>query len=63
MCGERVGGRGEQEQEQEQERSKREARVREGGGGKQPFYSGSGLPGYCQVNVGLSLDRMLILMG
>ena len=24
-----------------------------------PFYSGSGLPGYCQVTVGWSLDRMI----
>jgi hypothetical protein len=33
-------------------------------GASNPFYSRSGLPGYCQVAVGWSLDRMLTnLMG
>jgi hypothetical protein len=43
------------EREQENKRQKREARVREGGGSKQPFYSGSGLPGCCQVAMGSSI--------
>jgi hypothetical protein len=54
-------------------KSPRGQEKREGGGCKQPLYSGSGLPGCCQVTVGWSipgccqvtvgwsLDRMLTL--
>jgi hypothetical protein len=38
------------------EESKR--RAREGGGCSSRFYSESGIPGYCQETVGLSLDEM-----
>jgi hypothetical protein len=32
-------------------------------GANSTFYSGSGLPGCCQVTVGWSLDRMLTVKG
>jgi hypothetical protein len=31
-------------------------------GASSPFYSGSGLPGCCQVTVGQNLDRMLTVV-
>jgi hypothetical protein len=36
--------------------------TREGRGGRQPLYSGSGLPCCCQVTVKWSLDRMLTML-
>ena len=46
--------------EQESKRQERGARRQEREEGtSSPFYSGSGLPGCCQVTVGWSLDRML----
>jgi hypothetical protein len=39
----------------------RKARAREKGGAISPFYSESGRPGYCQVTVRRSLDKMLTL--
>jgi hypothetical protein len=48
--------------EGKQRKNKKGARAREQGEGKQPFfYSESGIPGYCQVTAGQSLDRMLTL--
>ena len=55
----REGGKGMgRGREQESKRQEREAREREEGASS-PFYSGSGLPVYCQETVGWSLDRML----
>ena len=50
----REGGREEQEQEKAREQESKE-------GANSPFYSESGIPGYCRVTVGQSLDRMLTL--
>jgi hypothetical protein len=53
-------GRGEGNERARAGRQKKEQeRARERGGGKQPLYSESGIPGCCQVTVGQSLDRML----
>ena len=47
--------------ERGEERGSKRAREREGRRASSPFYSGSGLPGCCQVTVRWSLDRMLTL--
>ena len=52
----REGGKG-RTSEQESKRVIKEQEREEGA--SSPFYSGSGLPGYCQVTMGWSLDRML----
>ena len=46
-------GEGDKRTEEEQKGKKREE------GASSPFYSESGIPGYCQVTVGQSLDKML----
>ena len=38
-----------------QEYESKSKRIRDGGGHKQPFYSGPELPGYCQITVGVVL--------
>jgi hypothetical protein len=43
------------------EREQGDKSKRAGGGVSSPFYSESGIPGCCQVTVGLSLDKMLTL--
>jgi hypothetical protein len=47
--GEREQGAGARAREKEREREREE-------GASSPFYSESGIPGYCQVTVGWSLD-------
>jgi hypothetical protein len=44
--------------EQKQGRSKRTRDQGSEEGASSPFYSGSGLPGCCQLTVGWSLDRI-----
>jgi hypothetical protein len=45
---------------QENKRARKEQWKEEGA--SITFYSGSGLPGYCQVTVGWTLDRMLTIL-
>jgi hypothetical protein len=59
----RSGGKSPREQERSEKgaRGKKERQEREEGANN-PFYSGPGLPGCCQVTVGWSFDRMLTLL-
>ena len=57
-----VGGMRREQEQDGKHKNKREQenkRTRERGVDKRLFYSRSGLPGYCQVTVSWSLDRIL----
>jgi hypothetical protein len=58
---EREGGREWRERGDGKARARESKRASEQGGASSPFYSESGIPGYCQVTVEWSLDRMLTM--
>ena len=45
-----------------QRKKEQEGKMEQEEGASSPFYSGSGLPGCCQVTVGQNLDRMLTVV-
>ena len=55
----RGGRKGRKEEPKRTRGNKRTRKPREGGGARSPSYSGPGLPDYCQVTVGWSLDIIL----